>query len=331
MLIMLFILALVFNQLLVYGISQGKGQLKIVLGAVPVSDVINDPVTPDSVKRKLLLIQEIREFAFDSLGINESENYTTFFDQKGKALLWVLTAAEPYEMKSYQWKFPVVGKVGYKGFFNLNRGIIERAQLKAKGYDTDLGKVSGWSTLGYFKDPVLSQMLRNNDGMLAELIIHELTHGTIYVKSDVTFNENLASFIGEQGAVMFLDHHYGKNSKELKEYLDERSDHKAFSTAALKYSKKLDSLYRLNLPEEKTKENKQALIMKFVREIRHHPFNNRRFNSYAKKAYSAGNAFFLSYVRYDSKLKSFEKELNDDHNGNLRSFLDSLKLEYGVR
>lgn len=327
MLILVFIAALIFNQLLVYGISQAKGQLKIVMNAVPVTEVLEDTAVADSVKYKLEFIQDVRSYAFDSLGIERNENYTTFYDQKQRPLLWVLSAAEPFELKAYQWTFPVVGKVGYKGFFNWNRALIERSSLKEKGYDTDLSTAGGWSTLGYFKDPVLSQMLRHNEGMLAELIIHELTHGTLYVKSDVTFNENLASFIGEHGAEMYLDHRYGKNSEQLRQYLAERNDHKLFSSLALKYSRKLDSLYKTE--EKEMERKKRDLIFQFVSEVKRSPFANQRFKTYARKAYSSGNAFFLSYVRYDSKLGDFQKELDEKYKGDLRAYLAALKLRYG--
>ena len=34
-----------------------------------------------------------------------------------------------------------------------------------------------------------------------QVFIHELTHGTLYVKDGVSYNENLASFVGDEGAI----------------------------------------------------------------------------------------------------------------------------------
>jgi predicted aminopeptidase len=67
-------------ELLSYGISQGYGQLSIIYKAKPIEEVYKDPAFPDSLKEKLKLIQEIKQFAFDSLGIKFSENYSTIYD-----------------------------------------------------------------------------------------------------------------------------------------------------------------------------------------------------------------------------------------------------------
>ena len=70
-------------------------------------------------------------------------------------------------------------------FFDKQKADNELLSLKNKGYDTDLYAVSGWSTLGFLQDPILSQWLLYSEGKLANLIIHELTHSTLYVKNNV--------------------------------------------------------------------------------------------------------------------------------------------------
>ena len=108
--ILLFLLSAVFHDLVTYGIDQGIGQAGIVWNAKPVSEVLNDPGVNDTIKQKLRLIEVIKKFAIDSLGMKSSENYTTFYDQHGKSILWVLTASQKYKLEPYYWKFPVVAK-----------------------------------------------------------------------------------------------------------------------------------------------------------------------------------------------------------------------------
>src|SRR5690606_38017292 len=108
---LLAVLAIWYNKLVGYGISQGYGQLKIILNTKPVEEVLSDPAFPDSLKSRLRLIEEIRQFAFDSLGINPSDNYTSVYDQKGKPLLWVVTASEPFRLEPKKWEFPFLGSV----------------------------------------------------------------------------------------------------------------------------------------------------------------------------------------------------------------------------
>ena len=142
-----------------YGIQQGKGQLKIVYGAEPVSQFLEDSTYSDSLKEKLRLIKEIKTFAIDSLGINPSENYEKLFDQEGKPVMWVVTACEKIKLEPYYWKFPFLGKFSYKGYFDQKKAIKEEQKLKDQGYDTDIGIVNAWSTLGWFKDPIMSLSL----------------------------------------------------------------------------------------------------------------------------------------------------------------------------
>ena len=239
------IIAAIWNfRLLSYGISQLNGQLKIIMGSVPVEEVLENPGTEAYYRIKLELIGEIRKFATDSLGLTATDNYTTFYDQHHKPLMWVLTGCKPYALEAQKWHFPVLGEVSYKGFFNEKAAQAEAAKIRKEGFVTDIYSPSAWSTLGYFKDPILSGMLNRSPGRLAELIIHESTHATCYIESSVDFNENFATFTGEQGAAIYLKSKYGAESEELKKYLNFLHDEKLYTVFMNKASQRLDSLYK---------------------------------------------------------------------------------------
>jgi len=317
-------------QLIWYGLNQGYGQLKIVYGAEPISEVLRKPDFPDSLKKKLLLIEEIRRYAFDSLGINYSDNYTTFYDLKGQQPLWVITASEPFKLKAYQWKFPFLGNMSYKGHFDKNKAIKEEKELKDKGLDTDLGTVSGWSTLGWFKDPVLSSMLRRGEGRLANLIIHELTHGTLYIKDSVDYNENLASFIGDNGARKYLEDKYGPNSPAITRYDNYFYDDELFSDHILRGSEKLDSVY-LTFNSESIAQKlvlKKQMINTIFQSLDTVSFHNFDYDPSYLNADSINNTYFMGFKRYNSKQDIFQRELKEKFNGNLRSYLIYLKEKY---
>ncbi|MCW3070706.1 MAG: hypothetical protein JWO44_596 [Bacteroidetes bacterium] len=329
-LFMLFCLA--WHELVVYGISQAKGQLYIIRNAQPVEEILRDPSFSDSLKQKLLLITDIKKFTVDSLGIRPSDNYTTVFNQHKKPILWTVSAAEPYAMKAKEWTFPFLGTVSYKGFFNkkmLRREIID---LVKDNYDIDVYSPSGWSTLGWFKDPILSNMLSRNEGELSNLIIHELTHGTLYVKDDVTFNENLASFIGDKGAELFLAQRFGKDSKQFIDYENSKADDKIYNDYILKSTKRLDSLYYLlgrGISEDTMKIKKKALIREIVLGVYglqlHKP---KVYFKYTKQAFREGNAFFMSFTRYDSEYDKFEREYREVYHSNLKEYLEAMKEKY---
>lgn len=328
---MLILLIIWQHELVNYGIAQGKGQFKIIWGAKPISEVLNDPYVHDTIKYKLSLIQEIRQYSFDSLGINESKNYTTYYDQKGQPLLWVITGCEPYELKAKEWSFPLIGSFTYKGFFDLERAKKEELILKAQNFDTNIGTVGGWSTLGFFKDPVLSNMLKRNEGELANLIIHELTHGTLFVKDSVSFNENLASFIGDKGAQKFLNFKFGINSPQYINYVKKMEDREKFTEHVLKGAALLDTLYNSFDTKEKDEvkiDKKYSLINEITTQIDSIPFHSPEYYRDYFRQTMPNNTFFMSYLRYSAKLDDLEHEYEVKFNSDLKKYLEHLKSIY---
>ncbi|HNS11350.1 MAG TPA: aminopeptidase [Bacteroidia bacterium] len=333
-LFILFFLALIWalwnRELVAYGWMQLQGQINIVYSSRPVKEVMDDGQVSDSTKLRLKFIEEIRRFAADSLGLKDSENYTSFYDQQSKPLLWVLTASDPFKLAAYHWKFPVVGEVSYKGFFQEEKGKEEEDILRNAGYDTDLSPVSAWSTLGWFKDPILSGMLKRSDGSLAELIIHEMTHTTLYVKSDVNFNENLASVIGEVGAIKFLSSRFGDDSSELKEYLLRKEDTDMYSKHMLRAAAILDTLYgRIeNLEEplkQKFKQDRMTEIVKSLDTINFH-FPHRYKKSFEKSL--PNNTYFLSFIRYDSQKEEMLQEIETKYDNDISAYLEVIGKRY---
>jgi len=314
-----------------YGVAQLKGQLHIVQNARPIEEVLKDPSVPDSLKKKLILVGEIKKFGVDSLGLKLSKNYTTVYDQKGKPVLWVLTAAEKYALKSYHWKFPLLGTVEYKGFFEYEKGKKEEHKLADLGYDTDYNTTSAWSTLGWFRDPILSNILYRTEGQVADLIIHEMTHATLYVKSSVDFNENLASAIGEIGAEHFLKSKYGDSSEAVLRYRNYRDDYNYFAAHMLRGIDKLDSLYKTftATDDEQTKSKKKKLtIEQIVNSLDTISFHNKTRYMKLFSGTLPNNAYFLGFRRYDSEKEEMKIELRNKYNGNIKSYLQSLQKKY---
>ena len=329
--IALMLCCLIWNQLIVYGISQGYGQISMIVQAKPVAEIINDPAFPDSLKTKLRLIAEVKQYTIDRLGLEPSKNYSTFFNQHDKQLLYTITACEPYSLKPKEWTFPFLGAVSYKGFFNKEKAKKEFYRLKKEGYDVDIYSPSGWSTLGWFTDPIQSNMLEKSDGSLINLIIHELSHGTLYIKNNVNFNENLANFIGDKGTELFLTDKFGKESKAYKNYEQYKQDDKLFADYMLQSTQRLDSLYHTfsNETDAVKKTKKTELISTIVMGVNRLPlYRPKNYFRYALKAFFEGNAFFMAFTRYDSQYELFEKEYTEKFNSDLRKYIDFLKRTY---
>lgn len=320
---------MIYHPLIIYGLKMAKGQLTIVVNAEPIDEYVKRNDVSDSIKYKLNLVTEIKQFAIDSLGLAPTTNYTTFYNHGNKPIIWVLTAANPFELKAKEWQFPILGNVPYKGFFNKEEAMPEYYRLKSEGYDVKLSTTSGWSTLGWFNDPVLSAMLSRSEGNIAEVIIHELTHGTVFIKNNVQYNENLASVIGYEGAKQFLIQKYGANSDELNEYVNSTNDEKIFSNYVLKGSKQLDSLYStfassMNDAQKTTMKN--TLLLHLMGGIINLPLKNKlRYIQASKRMYTAKNAFFMEYVRYNGDDKAMSDLLNITFKNNISKFVEDEK------
>ena len=318
--------------LVLYAMDQARGQWRIVFNARPFSDVYADPAVPDSIKIRLRLVDEIRRYAVDSLGLKPTRNYSTYFDQRGQPLLWVLTAAEPFALKAYEWEFPLLGRVSYKGFFDYDNGRNEERMLNRQGYDTEYATVSAWSTLGWFRDPVLSGMLKRTDGALAELIIHEMTHGVVYRKSDVNFNENLASAVGEEGAIRFLSSRFGTGSPRMEHYLRNKGDADRYSAYMLASARRLDTLYagmRSGASRWEKEKQKDSLMQEIARGLQDVPFSEPARWRQRRTGERLNNAVFLSYIRYDRQKDSLRQVLNSRYDGKIGLFLHAMKEAEG--
>lgn len=319
-----------FNiKLITYGLKQLKGQLHIVINAKSVSDVFEDNTIPDSIKTKLLLINEIRKFGIEQLGLTNTKNYTTFYNQHGKPIMWVVTASKPYKLEQYQWHFPFLGNVPYKGFFVKENALEERNNIAAQGYDADIGTVGGWSTLGFFTDPVLSNMLYRSEGKIAELILHEMAHSTVYFSDSTEFNENIATFIGEKGAELFLQYHFKKDSVPLKTYLAYLADEKTYGQYMLESCHRLDSLYNTfnNIMVDYDKNlAKYRLIAQVMQGVKNLPLNNyKRYEWNFKAKRLPNNTYFLDYRRYRSTQQTFQYVYMNTAGNHFKKFISLYK------
>jgi len=330
-LLLLLLMFLLFNwDLVAYGLGQGYGQLKVLYQAEPIETFLNNDQYPEESKAKIRLIQEVRQFAFDSLGLDQSASYTKMYDQKGEALLWNVSACEPFKLKAKEWSFPILGTFSYKGFFNLEKAQKTAKDLKEEGFDTNIREVGGWSTLGILNDPILSNMLERSEGSLANLIIHELTHGTLFVKDGLTYNENLASFVGDYGAIRFLRAKYGEQSEEYLHYINSKTDRDLYINFTLNRAKGLDSLYK-SFDESMTISQKEklktAFIENFVKEVRSLPYKNKNYQRLFEKGLP-NNTYFMSRIRYRAKQNEFKKEFEEKFDHNFPKYLAHLKEKH---
>ncbi|MBK8846495.1 MAG: aminopeptidase [Bacteroidetes bacterium] len=239
-----------------YLLRQLRGQLHIMWNAENIHDALQSTAYTNEQKQKLKLIENICNYAYDSLGLTNHKNYTTIYNQHHKPIMFVVAACEPYALQAHDWQYPLLGNLNYKGFFDSTAAYNEMSRLHQLGYDASVGYAGGWSTLGWLKDPVLSNMLRRNEGQLAELIIHELVHGTVFKKGDERFNENFATFVSEHATLSFLKSMDRNADSIIQKYVNWRNDEIIYGNYLLTCADSLAGFYKsINQVDRTTAKN----------------------------------------------------------------------------
>jgi len=170
----------------------------------PIERVLASGDLPPEQQRQLELTQSLREFAISELGLPDNGSYTTFVQVDEQYVTWNVVAAPELSVEPLTWCFPIAGCVSYRGYFKEKRARKFAAGLEEKGNDVRVGGVDAYSTLGRFKDPVLSTFFSRRDTDLAGLLFHEMAHQRLYVKNDTAFNESFATVVELEGVRRWL-------------------------------------------------------------------------------------------------------------------------------
>jgi predicted aminopeptidase len=243
-----------------YLTAQGAHYLGLRAKAVPVAQALGDPRTPPEVRLFLQRVTEIRSFAINQLGLRQTNSYTSIVTLNSDRLVTVVSACAPLRFQRYLWRYPLVGKFPFRGYFSVQEAQEEAARLKTQGWDTITRPVDAFSTLGWFSDPLFSFMSRYSEADLADVIFQELTHATVFLKSEGDFDEELSAYVGGQGAELWLQSQYGANSPQVEQFRKERADRAAFSAWLRQTADQLQRVYESNASEEEKRQNKAAII-----------------------------------------------------------------------
>jgi predicted aminopeptidase len=171
---------------------------------VPITDVLQDETLDAATREKLELVLAVRAYAAEHLGLRVGGSYTSYATVDGSQVIHVVSAAPRERLVPVTWWFPIVGRVPYRGYFDLADAEALAAELRREGNDTLVRPAIAFSTLGWFDDPLPSTLLRQDQARLAETVIHELTHNTLYVPNEAAFNESFATYVGLRGAEAFF-------------------------------------------------------------------------------------------------------------------------------
>lgn len=186
-----------------YGQSIG-GQLELMQRSRPIDDMLADPDLAPGAAERLRLVQRLRRFASDRLGLPDNGSYRSYAALGRRAVVWSVTATPRFDVTPKRWCYLLVGCLSYRGYFDQADARAEADRLRAQGMDVALLPVPAYSTLGWFDDPLPSTVIHWPEPELAGLMFHELAHQQVYIPGDTAFNEAYASSVAAQGVALWL-------------------------------------------------------------------------------------------------------------------------------
>ena len=294
------------------------GQMEILRKQEPISDLIEDPNTPEKLRKKLIFIQEVRNFAAKELHLPVKDHYLSYVDLNRPYVVWNVYAAPEFSLTPKTWCFPIVGCVAYRGYFSEQDAQRFGDSLKKEGYDVYISGAIAYSTLGWFDDPVLSTFTRLSKPDMAALIFHELAHSVLYIKDDTAFNESFATAVEQEGLRRWQM--AANDPKGYESWLNKRQPRQRFIRLVSKYRAKLEELYRNGLPFKENRKQKAAIFNQMKSE-----FTNLKTIYGNLTAYDAwfarplNNAHIISVSTYHDWVPAFGKILSES-GGDMNTF-----------
>ena len=294
-----------------YYAQSARGHIDLVRAARPVPEWLADPATPAALKERLALTQRIRDFAVSELKAPDNASYRRYADLKRPAALWNVVAAPELSLALETWCFPVVGCIGYRGYYAEADAKAFADTLRAQGLEVAVYGVPAYSTLGLlpgamFADPLLNTFIDYPEGELARLVFHELAHQVAFAKGDTVFNESFATAVERIGGARWLAERAGPAAREEYERVEARR--RDFRELTLRYRGRLDALYRSSASAADQRRGKLALLAELRAE--HEQVKRERWGGYA--GYDgwfarANNAAFGVLAAYNELVPQFER------------------------
>ncbi|MFO8056504.1 MAG: aminopeptidase [bacterium] len=308
-----------------YLLEQAPGQFELLLKRVPFERVLSNPDLDPEVRKTLEFVLDVKEYGVEELGLLDNENYEVYVELERQAVCWNLTACPELSVEPVRWDFPVAGEVPYLGFFKKEDALDKKAELESKGYDVYVRPVGAYSMLGIVSDPFYSSLLDARKADLANLVLHEMLHSTVFIKGKMEFNENLALFVGNRGSLEYLSERFGPDSAEVRYSAGSNHDAEIFSREVMKLYHELESVYTSDLSKAEKLERKKEVFSSHKRHFRDEvlpAMKTDRYKSWPEK--DLDNAVVVSRVVYYHDLSLYE-DLYRKMDSDLKAVIDFFK------
>ena len=181
-----------------------KGHCQIVSRQKSCVKLIANTNTSPELRARLQLAAELCGYADARLGLPARGAYTQYANLDRPYVVWNVYAAPEFSLAAKTWWYPFVGSLDYRGYFNESMARSYAGKLARQGFDVYVEGVEAYSTLGWFKDPLLNTFLHHQEPILAEVLFHELAHQKVFASGDTDFNEAFATVVARAGVHRWL-------------------------------------------------------------------------------------------------------------------------------
>ncbi len=295
-----------------YLAQAASGHLRIMRARVPIEKVLLSDELDSISRNRLQLVLDVRKFATNVLALPDNKSYTVFAQLDEDYPGWNIFAAPPYSLTPKTWCYPVAGCVVYHGYFNKEKAFKSAEEIKNEGYEVYVSPFTAYSTLGWFKDPILSTHLRYDSARLAGLIIHEMAHQQFYYPKDSKVSESFAVTVERAGVLRWLESL--KRPDQMKQVRNHWDNNESFAKRMLEAKETLQAIYTEHDDSLVMQLKKNALFDQLSQES---GINRERLN----------NAFFVPISTYETLVPELTALL-DSCGGDFAEFYTRIEQKF---
>jgi predicted aminopeptidase len=143
---------------------------------------------------------------------------------------------------------------------------------------------------------------------LADTVLHELAHATLWVPGSAQFNESFAGFVGEEAAMNYMVAKYGADGDPVVEVVQSNEDGIQFRDMMHQLYADLDAVYKdpsRSTPEKLVK--KQQILAALPSRVQHLGLHREDRYLRSVRMGTWNNARIVQYRTYNRSRDWFEK------------------------
>ncbi len=302
-----------------YLAKAARGHFKLMSGRIPLEEALKRDDLSAEERDKLLWVPRIKDFGEQQVGLQPTRNYETI-NPDFNDVVWNVSGCHADRFEAHIYRYPIVGKLPYIGYFDHQDALDEEARLKALGLDTWVRPAGAYSTLGWFRDPLWRSMLAWDVDQLANTVLHELAHATLWLKGHGKFNESFASFVGDRSTELFMASQQAARPDLWQRYQHRGEDRQHFRRSFRALVEELKELYDSALDREVVLQRKAEILAAARVRHRSEHWNLEGYAAAMDESRVLNNARLMQFTVYNSGTDVFSATL-ERFGGDLPAFL----------